>query len=206
MKKKILLIAILLIAMSTVAQEYGTFIDSRDGKTYKTVKIDNRIWLAENLNFATDSNSYCYENNPSNCDVYGRLYNWENAKKACPSGWHLPSKMEWADLIEYLGGENVAFNKIVDNTNKRWEMPNNNNVYRYVDNSSGFSALPAGVRLNDTFLFLGRLTEWWTSTELDTNNAYFVYIENDHIRVKGGSKQTSQNKAQEYYSVRCIKD
>ncbi len=79
-----------------------TLTDVRDGKTYKTVKIGEQTWMAENLNF-DNTGSYCYANKQENCDKYGRLYTWEAAKNVCPTGWHLPTEEEWQQLEKYLG-------------------------------------------------------------------------------------------------------
>ena len=133
MKNRILLF-ITLVAAFTFAGNVpkGSFTDPRDGKTYKTVKIGNQVWMAENLNYKT-ANSYCYEDKPANCHKYGRLYTWaaamdsagifSNAGKGCgsgvtcgasgtirgvcPRGWHLPSDNEWKTLFEAVGGESV---------------------------------------------------------------------------------------------------
>ena len=71
--------------------EYGELVDVRDAQTYKTVKIGNQWWMAENLNYAyiddpfdyegvtSDSTSWCYDNVSANCDKYGRLYTWSAA-------------------------------------------------------------------------------------------------------------------------------
>lgn len=70
--------------------------DTRDGETYKIVKIGDRIWMAENLRFST-ANSKCYKDDPNNCKEYGALYMLSEAKNACPTGWHLPTAAEWPE-------------------------------------------------------------------------------------------------------------
>ncbi|MCL2268844.1 MAG: hypothetical protein FWC23_06635, partial [Chitinispirillia bacterium] len=90
------------IAMTTIDNGDGTFTDTRDAKTYRMVRIGNLTWMAENLNFATDS-SVCYKNADSNCTKYGRLYNWDDAMTACPAGWRVPSDEDWDSLVVAVG-------------------------------------------------------------------------------------------------------
>ena len=79
-----------------------TMTDPRDGQLYPTMGVPGTLWLAFNVGFKT-AESWCYGDR-ENCGEYGRLYSWEAAKNACPSGWHLPTETEWFDLIEALGG------------------------------------------------------------------------------------------------------
>ena len=109
---------------STDTCEYGSLTDDRDGQTYKTVKIGDQVWMAQNLNFET-GNSVCFEDADSNCVEYGRFYTWAEAMDSaavfstngegcghehecsptypvqgiCPEGWHLPTRDEWWILL-----------------------------------------------------------------------------------------------------------
>lgn len=75
----------------------NSITDSRDGKKYQIVKFGEKIWMTENLNYATEK-SRCYENEEKNCDRYGRLYTWIEAITACPKGWNLPSEDDWKNI------------------------------------------------------------------------------------------------------------
>ena len=78
---------------------YGTFRDTRDAKLYHTIKVDGQIWMAQNMNYGSKSGSSCYDNDDEYCVTYGRLYTWEAAKSACPTGWRLPTSTEWETLL-----------------------------------------------------------------------------------------------------------
>jgi len=88
--------------------------DSRDGRKYKIVRIGTQTWMAENLNYAgkNDDIGICFAKDPKNCKKYGALYNWDEAMKVCPLGWHLPSKDEWETLVDFAGGEIIAGKKL----------------------------------------------------------------------------------------------
>ena len=187
----------IIIAISSIAQTSGTFIDSRDGKTYKTVKIGTQTWMAENLAYKTDHGCWAKDGNQSNVITYGYLYAWKTANKVCPSGWHLPSDDEWKTLTDYLGGAEVAGGKL-KSTNS-WKSFNTG-----ASNSSGFTALPGGYRSYEgTFsASTGDLGIWWTSTETKTGSAWrrvMSYL-NNGVQILNDLPDGSG------FSVRCLKD
>jgi len=126
------------------------FTDSRDGQKYRSVKIGGKTWMAQNLNYPMGQ-SWCYDGDNSNCGKYGRLYDWNTAKKVCPAGWHLPSDKEWAGLFVAAGGGDKALKSTVG-----WK--NNGNG----SDGYGFSALPGGNRFKSTFSDEGSTGYWWT--------------------------------------------
>lgn len=115
MKKSCVAMTILFftsLVSTVIAQETGILKDERDGKQYKTVKIGDLWWMAENLNY--EKLGTCYKDDINNCKKYGKLFSGEEAKQACPSGWHLPSTKEFITLINYYGGEGkFSFSNII---------------------------------------------------------------------------------------------
>jgi len=202
--------------------------DSRDGKTYKTVKIGEQIWMAENLSFnAKESRCYgeggkAYEGNTfpiaqvqANCVKYGRLYNWEMAMKVCPNGWHLPSKEEFQTLVNFAGGEEIAGNALKAKSD--WAWNEEANISGNGTDNYGFSALPGGSysyyygsSSNSAFYYFsgGKGSLWWSSSENKEYGDGHVYEVSVGYLGKGvdfwaeGEIPNSMN----YYSVRCIKD
>jgi len=185
---------------------YGSLTDTRDGKTYRTVKIGNQTWMAENLNYDV-SGSVCNDNDPSNCNIYGRLYYWETAMNdavssdaspsgvqgVCPVGWHIPSDAEWTTLIDYVGGRSTAGTKL--KARAGWDnltggaSGNGTNDY-------GFSALPGGGGYSTGFDYVGDDGRWWGVLEKHT-----IYM---NKRVGSVTKYNAGNGGA--FSVRCAQD
>ena len=171
-----------------------TFTDTRDGKIYRTVKIENQTWMAENLSFPTDSSWY-YNNDSVNNSKYGRLYTFEAAKLACPKGWHLPFDRDWNILISNLGGKTIAGGKL--KTTVDWKTPNIG-----ATNISKFSALPTGyydVSLNDFSLEKINANFWVNNISTRSPKYVSLYFDASEVIITNPYKNYG-------FSVRCIKD
>jgi len=173
----------------------GTFTDTRgDKKIYKWVKIGNQIWMAENLNY-NESGSKCYGNIETNCITYGKMYNWATAKIVCPSGWHLPTKNEWEVLTTAVGGY-LTEGKYLKATSGWKNLGNGEDTY-------GFAALPGGSGLSNGVSFggLGEYGDWWSDSEYNTNNAYYLCMHYDSERADLYNEDKSNLR-----NVRCLKN
>lgn len=208
--------------------KYGTLTDERDGQTYKTIKIGSQTWMAENLNYAyleptedLDSSSFCFGNDPAKCDTLGRLYLWSAAMDSagkliepangcgygvycsasgtseairgiCPAGWHLPSREELDTLAKVgeLGLMSVSGWLNIEGVD-----------------SVGFSGLPSGYMVKETFLY--DHAAFWSST--DISKGYLAYafslpdIPAATLASLGPSKAGEAGKYVAY-SIRCVKD
>jgi uncharacterized protein (TIGR02145 family) len=177
------------------------------GQIYHTVEIGSQCWMKENLNYET-GNSWCYDDDPANCDVYGRLYDWatimngasssnevpSGVQGICPDGWHIPSDAEWDVLVIYLGGSNIAGYKMKSTSG--WNNDGNG------DNSSGFAAFPGGYRnTGGDYSGLDFNGYWWTATENNAADAWRrgLYYSSD------GVFRYNYNKSYGF-SVRCVRD
>ncbi len=170
MKTNTILLFLLFVFFSSKAQNSGVFTDKRDGQKYKWVKIGNQIWMAENLNYNSGRGSGKYGL------IYGRIYDWETAKKVCPSGWHLPSDNEWKQLEETLGMPVSELNKEASfdretgqvglklKSKSGWRLGMGKRNGNGID-LVGFNALPGGhynLRLK-RFQLYGHTIYFWTS-------------------------------------------
>lgn len=200
-------------------KSYGSMTDQQ-GNVYKTVIINGREWMAENLKTTTFSNgesipnvtgssqwsstalaAWCYYNNDSqnNCP-YGKLYNWyavADPRGLCPTGWHVPTDAEWTTLTNLLG-ESVAGGMLKSTGQQYWISPNTD-----ATNVSGFSGLPGGYRSysNGNFYSVGASGYWWSSTESSAVNAWSRTLFNNF----GNAFRYFTNKP-DGFSVRCLRD
>ena len=205
------------------------FCDTRNDENvvYNMVSITginySKIWMAENLNFATSEGSSCYGDDIDNCSTYGRLYTWAAAvgKKEslcgkghmcnlpssdiqgiCPDGWHLPTQMEWEAMFNALGfiTENgVSYNdaglKLKANSNL-WE-----NSGKGTDDYK-FTALPAGsLNYYGNISGLGSSTTFWGATEKGDSQAFYMGILGISTSATLGFYEKDEK-----YSIRCVKD
>ena len=214
---------------------YDTMTDERDGKVYRTVKIGDQTWMAENLNFdpgqggSDDAKydwSWCYNNEPKNCEVAGRLYTWaaaiDSVKFAndadipqdcgymmtcslpdtvygiCPPGWHLPDTTEWNALFTAVGGRSVAGKAL--KSRRGWHMG-------WTDGGNGldtfgFAALPVGYRrYNRDFDEDGYGAFFWSPAESDSDYAFSI-----GMGYGGGMARIESNPKRSGFSIRCVKN
>jgi len=183
----------------------GTFTDKRDKKTYKTIKINGQVWMAENLSYDA-KDSKCYDGKPENCTQYGRLYNWETAMKACPAGWHLPKNAEWDKLFRSVDGTNGTQSPYKSETAGKYLKStlgwnNNGNKSGNGEDKFGFSALPSGYADSRSFGGVGKAGGWWSGSEWDDLRAYYKFMNNNLEHAHSNEENKSK-----FFSIRCIKD
>ncbi|MDR2591748.1 MAG: InlB B-repeat-containing protein [Chitinispirillales bacterium] len=186
-------------AVTVTANFLSGFTDARDSKFYKTVTIGGKKWMAENLNYQTSSGSWCYQDDNSKCNVYGRLYDWATAMTVCPTGWHLPSRDEWGNLAKAAGGTgDYGAGGTAGKALKATSGWNNNG--NGTDNY-GFSALPGGYR-SDNSVYAGDFGRWWTATVDDSS--IFAYGRNMYYSSNTVSENINDKSL--VFSVRCVAD
>jgi len=196
-------------------------VEDADGNCYETIQIGEQVWMAENLkvthyrdgseipNVTNNGDwgnlsigAYCdYDNNPSNSETYGRLYNWytvDDDRGVCPEGFHVPSDEEYTVLTDFLGGENVAGGKMKETGLGHWNSPNTG-----ATNESGFTGLPAGYRSysNGNYVSMGSSGYFWSSSEASSLYAWYrrLYYANSYVTRLSGSKRFG-------FSIRCLGD
>ena len=199
----------------TLKTYYGFLTDSRDGKAYKITVIGSQTWFAQDLNYNA-LGSKCYNNSDSNCDTYGRLYDWSTAmglnasynnsswdgndamhRGICPEGWHIPSDDDWDILMDYADSS-VAGTKL--KAASGWRNYNDGDNGNGTDDY-GFTALSGGNFSESSFNGVGTLSHWWSATERDASTAYYQDLHNSYSDVRKANESKSS-----LYSVRCVQD
>jgi len=180
----------------TYGQETGSFTDARDGKVYKTVKINDQVWMGENLAFKTASGCSVYENVKDYQKIHGYLYTWEAATKACPDGWHLSSMQNFWFLSNFLGGDEQSGGKLKQAGTTTWKSPNTG-----ATNSSGFTALPSGRNGDKAMEFIGNSCYFWTNVDDDDVTSWC-----GELKSSSGALSLYPVNKKDAYSVRCIKN
>lgn len=179
------LVSVLFIACSE------SFTDPRDGQSYDIVKIGSLTWFAENLNFATGG-SVCPEGDSRNCDRYGRLYTWDDARTACPEGWRLPDSADFATLVEQAGGAAEAGEKL--KSTGGWFKKGNGT------DALGFNALPAGYRgAEGAYDGIGGYAYFWSAVATPDDLAYYLFL--DFSSKAAGMNAFPKG---DFRSVRCV--
>ncbi|MGH1334480.1 MAG: FISUMP domain-containing protein [Aureispira sp.] len=187
-----------------IGKKIKTFIDPRDGESYQYVEIENRYWMTSNIRYNVEG-SKLNPDNPS--PTYGRLYNWEQAMKACPEGWRLSRDLDWISLerkivynsddrikIKQYRGQNVKILK----SKKYWPSPGTDSLKMNI--------LPAGSFAHGKFNNLGKVTGFWTSTPHRMGGEAAKMF--SYYRIIADNEQGIYYNVQGqhyYYSCRCVK-
>jgi len=200
-------------------------LDTRDQQTYDIAYIGSQVWMAENLNYESDSGSFCYDDDETYCNLYGRLYSWDVAmttkntnstfpenKGVCPDHWHIPSETEWRTLIEYIANDAGLTISDEDHwremgnelraTSEDWKEISENERHQPKD-SYGFSAQPGGIRIGkENYADKNSLGYWWSSSETGAEIAAGTTIGS----LSGLSKSTLYSNKKYGKSIRCIQN
>ena len=211
-----------------IVLEYGTVTDA-DGNTYKTVKIGNQWWMCENLrvkHFRNGSDisfignvnqdsvwanatepAYCFLNDT----LFGCFYNSfavQDSRKLAPTGWHIPSDVEWKTLEKTIGMSDLEVNALAWRGTNEAELLLNKNLEGWQTgtvpfgmDTYDFSIFPAGCRLFSGEITSGFTAFFWTATATANSHAYYRYF--DHQK-KNIFRQTTY--PQYGMSIRCVKD
>jgi len=154
-----------------------------------TVVIGTQTWMSKNLN-CNVAGSKCYGDDASNCNKYGRLYNYAMAMGACPKGWRIPNNADWDKLYHY-----------VDSTSGTESPYDSEKAGKYLK-SQPFSAMLGGGGTSDgDFIGVGNRGVWWSASEYDSDNAYSRYIYDDEDAAYSWKDDKSY-----LLSVRCLRN
>jgi uncharacterized protein (TIGR02145 family) len=169
--------------------------DLRDNHIYDAVKMGHQWWMAQNLDYSSPEGSWYYNDDSLGyAEKFGRLYNWQSAKTACPSGWHLPSDLEWKLLEMDLGMSQSQADSI------QWRGTDQGTKLQE-QGTHHFNASLAGFRMaNGTYNYIESSGTFWTSTEYDVGTGWYR-----GIGTETGIHRFYYNKEMSF-SVRCVRN
>ena len=187
-------------------------MDNRDGKRYYVTTIGGKTWSKQNSAYSACGKPY--SNSEAMSYIFGRYYTWEEAKTACPSGWHLSTEQDWLDLaIAVTGAKTLEKYGIFPNLAGAL-MPDakflSERMWEYFPKvvktkSTGFSAIPVGYAVESgSTLFSGSTlyAAFWTADEDNNVQAWYRLIRDDNPDVMAGTADKASFRA----SVRCVED
>ena len=199
-----------------LVENYCGTVTDVDGNSYESIIIGNQVWMAENLKVIHFRNGESltaglssthglsaytvYDNDETNADTYGYLYNWyavTDSRNIAPEGWHVPTNDEWQTLVDYLGGSSVAGGKLKEADTTHWYSPNTG-----ATNESGFTALPGGFgNYSGPFNYMGSIAWFWSSTFWQIDDAYHrrLHFDDSDVTQSGLTRRHG-------ISIRCVKD
>ena len=212
--------------------KYGEILDERDGKVYKTIKINDQIWMAQNLYYGgIEYNgvayaSKCLRNDSAMCEKYGLLYRPWNSDypEYCPSGWRLPTEDDVEVLKSHVQSEfpndsaahhlksqygyNIGYTFVEGyfDTCATIGIDENCKPTAGLD-TYGFSLAPGGNGYDD-YENDGEDSFYpffWTSSKLGSSYVYYqvVYKTSDDV---GGRLRAYTTNMHHWFSVRCLKE
>ena len=170
-------IKIYILAIALILATHGSMVAQM-----KTIKVGSQVWMAENLEVNVPG-SWVYNGNDQIGAKQGRLYTWDAARSACPTGWRLPTDDDWTQLVNAYGGEDVAGKQLK------------------INGSSGFNAPLSGYADGHSFWFINVYGGYWSSSGYDETHAWYRYFTN-----KGDAFTKTYFSKNYGFSVRCVKN
>jgi uncharacterized protein (TIGR02145 family) len=206
----IFLITILLgiLVLSCEKEETtGILKDERDSKNYKTVKIGNQVWMAENLRFDAGEKSKAYDNSSYNAITYGLLYDYDTICDVCPEGWRIPVPQDWMLLEETIEAiyerDDIAGLILREEGYSHWKYEDMGTWNDVITDPLGFSALPGGWYddWNRDFYGIGSSAIFWAYND----NSGCDYCSNISIGYDYANLLYDSD-GSNWSSIRCIKE
>ena len=216
-KTTLLIIFLVLVVnceKSTKPEDSISTVTDVDGNIYKTIKIGDQWWMAENLkvihyrNGELISDVWVYDDNETNAESYGRLYSWHavnDSRNIAPSGWHIPTDAEWKELEMQIGMSRSEADddgyRGTDEGSKLKSTTGWNSDGNGTDDYD-FAALSAGYRsIHGGFYLTGKDTDFWSSSEQSSDHAWHRRLDYGYSKIRRFYTIKGNG-----FSIRCVKN